>query len=114
MQLPTEIEHYKSDIEAHEYQIKRYQRFNLKPNRENMGSVSKSRALIAGVVRAFLCSLTIMLLIECELLRKSVGSYGFQTRLCLLTIAGRYSTSRSASRARQALHALDPERDVEC
>ena len=43
MQLPTEIEHYKSDIEDHEYQIKRYQRFNLKPNRENMGSVSKSR-----------------------------------------------------------------------
>ena len=43
MQLPTEMEHYKSDIEDHEYQIKRYQRFNLKPNRENMGSVSKSR-----------------------------------------------------------------------
>ena len=42
MQLPTEMEHYKSDIEDHEYQIKRYQRFNLKPNRENMGSVSKS------------------------------------------------------------------------
>ena len=45
MQLPTEMEHYKSDIEDHEYQIKRYQRFNLKPNRENMGSVSKSRWL---------------------------------------------------------------------
>ena len=45
MQLPTEMEHYKSDIEDHEYQIKRYQRFNLKPNRENMGSVSKSRRL---------------------------------------------------------------------
>ena len=43
MQFPTEMEHYKSDIEDHEYQIKRYQRFNLKPNRENMGSVSKSR-----------------------------------------------------------------------
>ena len=45
MQLPTEMEHYKSDIEDHEYQIKRYQRFNLKPNRENVGSVSKSRTL---------------------------------------------------------------------
>ena len=50
MQLPTEMEHYKSDIEAHEYQIKRYQRFNLKPNRENMGSVSKSRESRALVV----------------------------------------------------------------
>ena len=37
------MEHYKSDIEAQEYQIKRYQRFNLKPNQENVGSVSKSR-----------------------------------------------------------------------
>ena len=43
MQHPPQMEHYKSDIEDHEYQIKRYQRFNLKPNRENVGSVSKSR-----------------------------------------------------------------------
>ena len=44
------MEHYKSDIEDHEYQIKRYQRFNLKPNRENVGSVSKSRAkLMRGI-----------------------------------------------------------------
>ena len=48
MQFPTEMEHYKSDIEDHEYQIKRYQRFNLKPNRENMGSVSKSRNISSG------------------------------------------------------------------
>ena len=37
------MEHYKSDIEDQEYQIKIYQRFNLKPNRENVGLVSKSR-----------------------------------------------------------------------
>ena len=43
MQHPPKVEHYKSDIEDQEYQIKRYQRFNLKPNRENVGSVSKSR-----------------------------------------------------------------------
>ena len=42
MQHPPKVEHYKSDIEDQEYQIKRYQRFNLKPNRENVGSVSKS------------------------------------------------------------------------
>ena len=39
------MEHYKSDIEGHEYQIKRYQWFSLKPNQENVGSVSKSRKL---------------------------------------------------------------------
>ena len=37
------MEHYKSDIEGQEYQINRYQWFNLKPNQENVGSVSKSR-----------------------------------------------------------------------
>ena len=48
MQHPPQMEHYKSDIEDHEYQIKRYQRFNLKPNRENVGSVSKSR--LSGIL----------------------------------------------------------------
>ena len=43
MQHPSKMEHYKSDIEDQEYQIKIYQRFNLKPNRENVGLVSKSR-----------------------------------------------------------------------
>ena len=43
MQYASKMEHYKSDIEAQEYQIKRYQWFNLKPNQENVGSVSKSR-----------------------------------------------------------------------
>ena len=52
MQFPTEMEHYKSDIKDHEYQIKRYQRFNLKPNRENMGSVSKSRRMAYGAYYA--------------------------------------------------------------
>ena len=46
MQHPPKVEHYKSDIEDQEYQIKRYQRFNLKPNQENVGSVSKSRRLV--------------------------------------------------------------------
>ena len=40
------MEHYKSDIEDQEYQIKIYQRFNLKPNRENVGLVSKSRNIV--------------------------------------------------------------------
>ena len=37
------MEHHKSDIEGQEYQINRYQWFSLKPNQENVGSVSKSR-----------------------------------------------------------------------
>ena len=43
MQYSSKIEHYKSDIEGQEDQIKRYQPFNLKPNRENVRSLSKSR-----------------------------------------------------------------------
>ena len=47
------MEHYKSDIEDQEHQIKIYQRFNLKPNRENVGLVSKSRNLEPEVVTCF-------------------------------------------------------------
>ena len=54
MQHPPKMEHYKSDIEDHEYQINRYQRFNLKPNRENMGSVSKSSLADIGSLRSSL------------------------------------------------------------
>ena len=43
------MEHYKSDIEDQEYQIKIYQRFNLKPNRENVGLVSKSRLILFAI-----------------------------------------------------------------
>ena len=49
------MEHYKSDIEDQEYQIKIYQRFNLKPNRENVGLVSKSRRLSKNSIRGKAC-----------------------------------------------------------
>ena len=53
------MEHYKSDIEDHEYQIKRYQWFNLKPNQENVGSVSKSRRAVKAMTAGFICALMV-------------------------------------------------------
>ena len=57
MQHSPRMEHYKSNIKDKGYQINRYQWFNFKPNRENMGSVSKSRRLTDSPLNIALVSL---------------------------------------------------------